>query len=404
MRKSITFLYSTLLTFGVLGVIFIPFSFRNLSFQTDLTRFLFEDLILEIANSFEWIEVSNPEISSDSTTIYLLFLVLFLIAISLNLFLQFSSFWKNNQRKIFNILQLILVYYLALIMLKYGFDKIFKAQFYLPEPNTLFTPLGMLDKDILYWSTIGSSHSYSVFIGLLEVIPAMMLLFKKTRILGLFILSGVLLNVLFVNLGFDISVKLFSSFLLFITLILLAPSLKNILQFFVMNKSISLSYFTGENFIHPKVIRFSIKGIIVLFIFSESLFPYIQSGNYNDDIAPRISMHGAYEITKTQSDGILENLNIKRFFIHRQGYFIFQYEGDSMKDFHLEIQQNKLILTNYDEEKIELEYSYSDASKTLEIKSKELGWTIYGEENNWGEMPLMKEGFHWTVDGINEKL
>ena len=404
MRKSIAFLYSTFLIFAVLGVIFIPFSFRNWSFQADLTRFLFEDLILGIANSFDCIVITNPEVSSDSTTFYLLFLVLFLIAIFLNLFLQFSSFWKNNQRKIFNILQLILVYYLALIMLKYGFDKIYKAQFYLPEPNTLFTPLGMLDKDILYWSTIGSSHSYNVFIGLLEVIPALMLLLKKTRILGLFILSGVLLNVLFVNLGFDISVKLFSSFLLFITLILLAPSLKNIIQFFVMNKSIFLPYLTGENLIHSKVTRFSIKGIIILFIFSESLFPYIQSENYNDDKVPRISMHGAYEISESQPDGIIENLNIKRFFIHRQGYFIFQYEDDSMEDFHLEIQQNKLILTNYDEEKIELDYSYSDASKTLEIKSKEFGWTIYGQAINWREMPLMKEGFHWTVDEVNEKL
>lgn len=404
MRKSITFLYSTFLLFAVLGVIFIPFSFRNWSFQSDITRFLFEDLILGIANSFEWISVKNPEISSDSTTFYLLFLVLFLITVFINIFLQSSNSWKNNQRKIFNILQLILVYYLALIMLKYGFDKIFKAQFYLPEPNTLFTPLGMLDKDILYWSTIGSSHSYNVFIGLLEVIPAFMLLFKKTRILGLFILSGVLLNVLFVNLGFDISVKLFSSFLLFITLILLVPSLKNVIQFFVMNKSISLPYFTGENLINSKVIRFSLKGIIVLFIFSESLFSYIQSENYNDDTAPRISMHGAYEISKSQPDGILENLNIKRFFIHRQGYFIFQYEDDSMEDFHLEIQQNKFILTNYDEEKIELEYNYSDASKTLKIKSKEFGWTIYGEEFNWRELPLMQESFHWTVDGVNEKL
>ncbi|PWH85090.1 hypothetical protein [Brumimicrobium oceani] len=402
MRKSIAFLYSSLLIFGVLGVVFIPFSFRNWSFQSDITRFLFEDIILEVANSFDGIKVSNPEISSDSTTFYMLFLVLILLAVFLNSILQFLRLWKNNQQKIITVFQLVLAYYLALIMLKYGFDKIFKAQFYLPEPNTLFTPLGMLDKDILYWSTIGSSHSYNVFIGLLEVIPAFMLLFKKTRILGLFILSGVLLNVLFVNLGFDISVKLFSTFLLLITLILLVPSLKNVIQFFVLNKMISLPYFTKENLINSKVIRFSIKGIIVLFIISESLFPYIQTGNYNDDKVPRISMHGAYEILKSQPDGILENLNIKRFFIHRQGYFIFQYEDDSMEDFHLEIQQNKLILTNYDEEEIELEYSYSDASKTLEIKSKELGWTIHGKELNWRELPLMQPLFHWTVDGISE--
>lgn len=398
MGKFIAFLYSSLLIFGALGVVFIPFLFRNLSFQAELTQFLFEDLILGIANSFDGIKVSNPEMSSDSTTFYLLFLVLILFAVFLNSFLQFSRFWKNNQQKIITVLQLILVYYLALIMLKYGFDKLFKAQFYLPEPNLLFTPLGRLDKDILYWSTMGSSYTYNLFMGFMEIIPALMLLFKKTRALGLFILSGVLLHVVFVNFSFDISVKLFSSFLLLINLLLLAPYLKKIILFFVLNKITSLSYLTGENLINSKVIRFSIKTMAIGFIFIETLLPYIQSGNYNDDIAPRNPLHGAYEISISESKGLPENFNIERFFIHRQGYFIFQYEDDSMEDYKLEILENQLILTNYDEEKIELDYKYSEDSKSLEIKSKELGWTIHGKELNWRELPLMQESFHWTVD------
>ncbi|PKR81918.1 hypothetical protein CW751_00860 [Brumimicrobium salinarum] len=398
MSKSKSFLYSNFLLFGVLGVIFIPFTFRNWNFQAEMTQFLFEDLLLGIGNSFEWIKITNPEISSDSTTFYLLILVLFLIAIFLISILQLSGFWKKHQYKIFNIFKMILVYYLALIMLKYGFDKVFKAQFYLPEPNLLFTPLGKLDKDILYWSTIGSSYFYNIFIGLMEVIPALMLLFKRTRILGLFILSGVLIHVLFVNLGFDISVKLFSFFLLFINLLLLAPSIKKIIQFFVMNKSTSLPYLTYKNLIYSKVIRFSIKGIVVLFIFSESLFPYIQSGNYNDDTVPRNPLHGAYEISISKSKGLPENFDIKRFFIHRQHYFIFQYADDSMEDYKLEVLENQLILTDYDGVKIELEYNYSEDDKSLEIKSEVFGWTIYGEGLNWRKMPLMEEDFHWSLD------
>jgi len=398
MKKSIAFFYATLLVFGVLGVIFIPFSFIKLSFQTDLTQFLFEDIILGIANSFDRIKVSNPEISSDSTTFYLLFLVLILLAVFLNAILQFSRFWKNHQRKIIIVFQLILVYYLALIMLKYGFDKIFKVQFYLPEPNLLFTPLGKLDKDILYWSMMGSSYAYNLFMGFMEVIPALMLLFKKMRTLGLFILSGVLLHVVFVNFSFDISVKLFSSFLLFINLLLLAPYFKKIIQFFVLNKMTSLSNLTGENLIRSKVIRYSIKAMTIGFIFMETLLPYIQSGNYNDDNAPRNPLHGAYKISISESNGVPENFNIERFFIHRQGYFIFQYEDDSMEDYKLEIFENQLILTDYDGVTIELDYNYSEDSKSLEIKSKEFGWTIHGKELNWRELPLMQESFHWTVD------
>ena len=39
-------------------------------------------------------------------------------------------------------------WFLALQLLQYGFDKVFKHQFYLPEPNTLYTPLGLLPPDL----------------------------------------------------------------------------------------------------------------------------------------------------------------------------------------------------------------------------------------------------------------
>jgi hypothetical protein len=222
------------------------------------------------------------------------------------------------------------------------------------------------------------------------------------RILGLFILFGVLINVVFINFSFDISVKLFSSFLLFIILLLLAPSLKKIIQFFVLNKLTALPYLTGSKIIASQTIRFSIKTIAILFIFMETLLPTVQSGNYNDDKVTRNPLHGAYAISQTESKGLPENFNIKRFFIHRQNYFIFQYEDDSMEDFSLEIKQNELILTDYEGEIITLEYKYSEDSKSLEIKSDDFGWTIYAEENPWRALPLMQPLFHWTVDSYTE--
>ena len=403
MRTFAFFTYRILLFFAFLGVVFIPFSFRNWNFQSDLSRFFFEDIILFLAAHFERIDVSNPEISSDSTSLYLLFLILFVVAIILVTILSFFAFWKKYRRRTVEIIQLTLCYYLACIMLRYGFDKIFKAQFYLPEPNTLYTPLGMLDKDILYWSTMGTSHSYNVFMGLIEVIPALMLLHKKTRNLGLFILSGVLLHIVYINFSFDISVKLFSSFLLLINLLLLAPSFKKIFDFFVLNSPTSLPYLTGKNIITSKALRLVLKAILILFFFAESLLPYIKSGQYNDDNVARNYLHGAYDILAIDSAVKGNNLvDLKRFFIHRYNYFIFQYDDDTMEDFHLEVnpKQNQFILTNYEGEKIRLQYKYSATSRRLEIKSDDFGWVIYSKELSWRNLPLMQPLFHWTVDEI----
>ena len=405
MKKIKSFIYQIVTLFAFLAILFIPFSFQYSTIQSAITKFLFEDLIVCTAKKAGNILIVNPEISSDSVTLYLLFFILFLIAVMAVSVLSFFDFWKTHKNFIFKAIQLIITYYLACVMLKYGFDKIFKSQFYLPEPNTLFTPLGMLDKDILFWSTMGTSYSYNVFMGLMEVISALMLLYHRTRILGLFILSGVLLNVVFINFGFDISVKLYSSFLLLLCLLLLSPFLKTIWQFFILHKTTMLNNFAEKKWIASKSLRLILKTIVIFFIFMESLYPYLLRTQYNDDNEFRNELHGAYEVLKTQQENTQNtsvNQNIKRIFIHRQNYLIFQYQDDTMEDFYLEINpvKKQFVLKGYKGETIVFEYKYSQNSKILELKSIETGISIHSKSLDWKKLPVLKPLFHWTVDEI----
>ena len=402
MRKFVHLLF---LHFSLLGIIFIPFSFNYLSFQSQLTSFLFEDIIDAIARLLN-VSISNSEISSDSTTMYLLVIVLFVMALALTFLVPQFAFWKKNKIEIAAVIPTILVYYLSVVLLKYGLDKIFKTQFYLPEPNTLYTPLGLLDKDILYWSTMGISNSYNIFLGLVEVIPAIFLLFKKTRTFGLFVLTGILLHVVFVNFSFDISVKLYSSFLLFLCLLLLAPAGNALLQFFVYNRTAQLPLISRQHLIHSKVIRISLKVLLILAFFTEALLPYIQNGFQNDDRIPRQELHGAYKIVKfTQANNELLDIKIqpKRLFIHRQNYFIFQYQDDSMEDFRFEIDVSKkeFILTNYDGQSTVINYNYSKELKMLELHFQDSGMTMYAKTLPWQSLPLLQPLYHWSVDEIN---
>lgn len=403
MKKVGAFSNQVFLVFGLLGVLFVPFTFRYIPFQESVTRFLFEDLLVFIASKFNKINIANPEVSSDSTTFYLLFGVLFIIALLVVVSLSFSSFWQKYRKKIQLVIQLILTYYLSLILLKYGFDKVFKAQFYLPEPNTLYTPMGMLDKDILFWSTMGVSRSYNIFMGCLEIFPALLLLHSRTRILGLFIMLGVLLNIVFINFGFDISVKLFSLFLLFLTALLLAPFIQNIIRFFLLQKSTQLQALTGAQIIPSRIARWILKGIVLLFFVAEVLLPYIQAGNYNDDNTPRNYLHGAYEVMEIKATKEVQELpEIKRIFIHRQNYFIMQFSDDTMEDFKLKIDPNEgtFILYTYNDETISFKYKYNTSHKKLIIQSEDLGWEITSKELPWKSLPLLQPLFHWTVDDV----
>jgi len=401
MKKIGAFLYQTFLLFAFLGVFFVPFTFSFFSLQTKITKFIFEDLIFFISSNFNVFSIVNPEISSDSTTLYILFLVLFIFAFIAVISLSFINLWKKQQDNIFKIIQLILNYYLAIIMFKYGFDKIFKVQFYLPEPNTLYTPLGMLDKDIAFWSIMGSSYSYNIFMGFAEVIPALMLLYNKTRTLGLFILSGILLNIIFINISFDISVKLYSSFLFFLCLLILTPNFKRLFDFFVLNKHTILTPLNGNQIFSSKITKLIFKTVILFFFFIETLYPYLQKAEFNDDNTARPALHGAYEIIKMENTNS-SNLKIKRFFIHRQNYFIFQYEDDTTEDFYLELNPSlkKITLTDYDGNKTILLYNYSIKTKILKLQSTDLKTIIYSKPLPWKNLPLLQPLFHWTVDEI----
>lgn len=145
---------------------------------------------------------------------------------------------------------------------------------------------------------------------------------------------------------------------------------------------------------------------MILFIFFESLYPYIQNDEFNDDNTLRNPLHGAYEVLEIKKDEQHKNaanLKIKRIFIHRKNYLIFQYTDDTMEDFYLEINssKNQFLLTNYYHEKIKLQYKYSNASKILELESQDLGIIIYSKSLPWKKLSLLQPLFHWTVDEIH---
>lgn len=370
-------------------------------FHGQITSFVFGSLIKHIAFSINT-EIALFDFSSDSKGLY--FLLSFL-AIASFIFTPFllRFFSQNQLEKFRKYIVLIATYYFAVILMKYGFDKVFKAQFHLPEPNILYTPFGKLDKDILFWSTMGTSYSYNLFMGFAEIIPAILILFNRTRQIGLLISLGVLINVFAINLSFDISLKLLSGFLLLINLFLLIPTLKVVWNVLVLKKQSGLIESTV--LINSKSTKIIPKAILIFILFFESLFPYLLKGSFNDDRAKRPFLHGAYEVQVYDQNGTVLNFSnspVKRIFIHRDGYLIFQNQQEEMTDYKLEINQikNTFILTDYELNKTTISYSYSKRDRLLKLSSTKNGDTLMIKTKaiNWQQLPALQKQFHWTVD------
>ncbi len=391
--------------FALLGIIFIPFPFNITKLQLQFTDIIFGKLIAFIAQHIFGKTLRHTKVYSDSVSMHILLLILFVTAVVIAILLLFVRQWPLYRKKIFAVLYQFLMYYLALQLLKYGADKIFKNQFYIPEPNTLFTPMGKIEKDLLYWSSMGTSYGYNIFLGVLEIIAAIFILIKRSRLAGLLLSLGILVNVVAINFGFDISVKLFSLFLLFLNCCLLFPYRQWFYQLLLQKKLIvSTATEYKATFKKSFIISF-LQWLAVGLIFLEVFFPFIASGNFNGDTASRPYLHGAYEVTKiiVEKDTLPETSSpIKRFFIHKDSYLIFQDQQDAMKDYKMtcDINRQQFVLTDYQLKQTVLPFTYHPGDSTLALQYFNNGKTItlIGKTINWQTMPALKKGFHWTMD------
>lgn len=143
---------------------------------------------------------------------------------------------RKSYRQLNYLLCLFIRYSLALIAIGYGMDKVFALQMPFPLMSQLATPLGDLLPMRFSWLFIGYSTPYQVFSGVMEVLVAVLLLYRRTATLGTLIATAVFINVMMLNLCYDIPVKLFSMNLVLLCLYLLANEYRRIACFFVLNK------------------------------------------------------------------------------------------------------------------------------------------------------------------------
>jgi len=407
-----TYLLRSGFAFIVLFAITLPFPLYSFRTPGMYLQGLFESLnhwsgvyLFGITTEF------NAGVESDTTGFYLhVFHLLFVAGVAACAW-TFIARNDDKQQKVRYWFHVSASYILAFFLLKYGLDKIFKAQFYLPEPNTLYTPLGFLSKDILFWSTLGSSYSYSFFSGLLEVIPALLLFSRRTRMLGGCIALGVMLHVWMINFSFDISVKILSSYLLLLTIIVIAPYSRNLYRFFISEKvAPEIPEVALVNTVKAVKMR-ALKALVILLMIFECLFMYVQNGQFNDDLAPRPKFHGAYHIVHAETQGDAQShyfgpiSKIKRLFIHRRGYLILQFSDDSMQDYPLALNpsanliyvrtpQGPFAITILKKGKNSFDFQWKEANGFF---------TIHAQKQNLQSLPLLQNDFIWSTDEYAQK-
>ena len=99
-------------------------------------------------------------------------------------------------------------FYAATMLSVYGLGKIVGGQFYrkgaLPD-EVAVTPLSEAGGFDLAWTFFGFSEGYIYFIGLSQLLGCALLIFNKTKLLGVAVLVPILLNIIVVDYFYSIS-------------------------------------------------------------------------------------------------------------------------------------------------------------------------------------------------------
>jgi len=181
-----------------------------------------------------------PNGSGDTTWNYVQIFLIFWIAVLGSIAWTLVDRKRTNYRRLLYWFNVAVRYYLGFCLISYGAVKVFKTQFPAPSLFRLLEPFGQSSPMGLAWTFLGYSNGYNYFMGAAEVIGGLLLFFRRTTTFGALFSMTVTANIVAINLCFDVPVKIFSSFLLLLSVYLAVLQLNRLVQFFFLHKAVAL--------------------------------------------------------------------------------------------------------------------------------------------------------------------
>jgi hypothetical protein len=234
------------------------------------------------------------------------------LAVTVGLALVAGTAWHLWRRgapvspRTIDLVTVLVRYALAAAMLSYGWFKIIPVQMPAPGPERLLNTLGDTSPMGLLWALMGASPGYQMFAGFGEALGGVLLLWRRTTLLGALILAGVLANVVALNLAYDVPVKLYSTQLLVMALFLIAPHARRLIDLLILNRTAP-----------PAVLRpfpltrgwarwtaLAVKTLLVLVLIVMPIASSWQAARQYGLWAPRHPLQGIYAVTAFTRGGV----------------------------------------------------------------------------------------------------
>ncbi|MEJ6980087.1 hypothetical protein WG906_06480 [Pedobacter sp. P351] len=151
---------------------------------------------------------------------------------------------KNTTQytKLYYLIRVLARYRLAYGMVGWGLKKAFPMQMVYPTEGMLNTPFIDFAEKKLYWSHVGVSFEYTVFLGFAEILPGLLLLHRKTSVLGAALAAVVTFNICIANHAYDAGVAVPAAYFAIIGIFITWYDLPKIWNLIVNEKDVLQPY------------------------------------------------------------------------------------------------------------------------------------------------------------------
>ncbi len=295
-------------------------------------------------------------------------------------------------------------------MFTYGWAKAVPLQMPFPRLTTLveafghFSPMGVL------WSSIGASPAYEIFAGCAEMLGGILLILPRTTMLGAMVCLADMVQVFTLNMTYDVPVKLLSFHLILLSLFLLAPDAKRLINVFFLNRAIGPST-QPQLFATPRANRIALAAQVALGVWLMGMNAYGSWSAWHQygGGSPKSALYGIWNVEQLTVDGqirpplLSDHDRYRRIIFDVPTRVAFQKVDDSSARYGVSINSNDntLKLTKNDDQDWKAGFAFvRPAADRLVLDGDMDGHRLKMELQlvDRQKFLLVSRGFHWIQE------
>lgn len=302
--------------------------------------------------------IVEPNGSGDTTFNYVQVFCFLVLALAATAIWSFLDRGRAHYARLHEWLRVYVRFSLALTMLLYGLIKVIPSQFPAPSLDRLVQPFGDASPMGLLWTFMGASAAYTIFSGACETLGGLLLVARRTALLGALVSAGVLVNVVALNFCYDVPVKLFSAHLLLMAIFLMLPDLRRLANLFVLGRGAEPTEI--RPLFRRKWLHRGALALRTVFIFGWAGMFLYQTWEGTKEYgfrAPKPPLYGIWNVDELEMDGVArpplvtDESRWRRLIFSYPGMVSIQDMGDTRHRFRLarDVRHKRLQLKKRDD-------------------------------------------------------